>query len=346
MIKTKQYLFTSFDEIPAYTFSMKVKHALHISYIARRGYDNEEGSVQRILNRGRINKIKDYVLEGNQFFSSFILNWTNSDIEISITKSQIQIPLLKDSAQVLDGQHRLAGLQEAFNNDPKIGENEIIVTVCQHLTTKEAAQVFLNINTEQKPAPKSLIFDLFGEVEDDRNHAINRATDIARLLNESETSPLFDIIRFPGSKRVGGTVELSTFVSALKKHVEPNGTFASLNLTSLERQAAALENYFLALKTPYERAKIWSHKSKNPFFRASGLNGALQFFAEKLAHRCAARKSFRVKTISEIMALNPSSLLKVDELRGMDGKSAQKLVFEFLGMQMKSAMPDEDEYAF
>ncbi|MBL1917816.1 DGQHR domain-containing protein, partial [Klebsiella pneumoniae] len=86
------------------------------------------------------------------------------------------------SIQVIDGQHRLAGLEEAMEEDPKVGEMDILVTLCESLTTPQAAKIFLNINTEQKPVPKSLIYDLFGELEDDETHAINRITDIAREL--------------------------------------------------------------------------------------------------------------------------------------------------------------------
>lgn len=69
----------SFGDIPAFTFSMKVKELIPMYYVAVRGRDNEEGAVQRVLNSRRITSIKKYVLDGNIFFSSFILNWTNAD---------------------------------------------------------------------------------------------------------------------------------------------------------------------------------------------------------------------------------------------------------------------------
>ncbi len=72
-------LSTHYGGIPAYTFMMKVKDVIPLYYVAVRGKDGEEGAVQRVLNTRRISSIKNYVLEGNTFFSSFVLNWTNSD---------------------------------------------------------------------------------------------------------------------------------------------------------------------------------------------------------------------------------------------------------------------------
>ena len=47
-------LSTEFGEIPAYTFSMKVKDLIPMYYVAVRGKDKEEGAVQRVLNSRRI----------------------------------------------------------------------------------------------------------------------------------------------------------------------------------------------------------------------------------------------------------------------------------------------------
>jgi len=77
--KTK-YFKTSFGDIPAFTFSIKVKDLIHIHYVAVRGIDDEQGAVQRILNKRRITNIKNYILDGNLFFNSFILNWTDDNV--------------------------------------------------------------------------------------------------------------------------------------------------------------------------------------------------------------------------------------------------------------------------
>ena len=99
-------------------------------------------------------------------------------------KESITIPLQGRFAQTLDGQHRIAGLLEAVNQKKEVADMEVLVSLFIGLNTKEAARIFLNINSEQKPVPRSLIYDLFGEAYDDPESAITRVTDIISFLND------------------------------------------------------------------------------------------------------------------------------------------------------------------
>lgn len=337
---------TKFGDVPAYTFSMKVKDLVQIHYVAVRGVDDEEGAVQRVLSKARISKIKNYILDGNTFFNSFILNWTDKNFPIELVSGRILIPLVSSSAQVIDGQHRITGLEEAMKGDKSVGDREVIVTLSQNLTTAQAAGIFLNINTEQRPVPKSLIFDLFGEVEGDPIHAINRATDIADALNDDADSPLYKLIKFPGSPRGVGKIELSTFVTALKKHLEKDGEFYRVKLRNLDSQKAAVFNFFTAIKGFYEPEKVWQSQASNPFFRAAGFNGAVDFLCDKLLLKAAERKSFTVDTMRNILRLDEQDLLTWEDLQGTDGKTARKKVAEYLSASLTGSLADQDEYEF
>lgn len=335
-----------FGEIPAYTFSMKVEDLVNISYVAVRGVDEEEGAVQRVLSKARIGKIKSYILDGFTFFNSFIVNWTEKNFPVYVNDGKIRVPLVSSSAQIIDGQHRLTGLAEAMKEDVSIGQRDVIVTLCSNLSTPQAASIFLNINTEQRPVPKSLIFDLFGEVEGDSTHAINRATDIAEGLNEDPTSPLYKLIKYPGMPRGVGRIELSTFVTALKKHLERDGEFYRVKLKSLDSQKAAISNFFTAIKSAYEPAKIWTNQSSNPFLKAAGFNGAIDFLCDKLLLKAAERKSFTVSTMKDLLKLDSADLLTWEDLQGTDGKTARKKVSEFLSRSLTDNLADQDEYEF
>jgi len=343
---TTAYFATRFGDIPAYTFSMRVRDLVFIHYVAVRGVDEEEGAVQRVLSKARISKIRDYILDGNIFFNSFILNWTDQNYPLELNDDEISIPLIPSSAQVIDGQHRITGLLEAMKEKDKIGNQEVIVTLCQNLSTKQAAGIFLNINTEQRPVPKSLIFDLFGEVDNNPTHAINRATDIAEQLNDDAESPLYKLIKFPGTPRGVGKIELSTFVAALKKHLEKDGEFYRVKLKGLDGQKAAIGNFFSAIKAFYEPQKIWQSASNNPFFKAAGFSGAMDFLCDKLLLKCADKKSFSVKTIKSILNLSEATLLTWEDLQGTDGKTARKKVNEYLSSSLTSNLADQDEYEF
>lgn len=338
---------TKFGEIPAYTFAMKAKDLLGLHYVAVRGKDIEEGAVQRPLSVRRINGIKNYILDGNTFFNSFIINWNEANYSPTYKDGEIDIPLIPFAAQVIDGQHRLSGLAAAFQAEPAIGELELLVTMCINLSTPEAAQIFLNINTEQKPVPKSLVYDLFGEVFNDEEHAVNRATDLARDLNEDPSSPLYNLIKFPGAPRGQGYIELSTFVTALKDHLTPKkGTFYIYKLREMEKQKLAISNFFQAIRDYYTEAKIWESYTKNPFLKAAGFNGAMDFFLESLIKRCAEQGSFSIKTMKEFIGLDREGLVAWDELKGKDGKTARKVIKDLLESNLLNSLPDHDEYQF
>lgn len=342
---SSQFIKTEFENVKVYTFPIKVKDLIKLYYVAVRGSNNsnEQGAVQRILNKSRIKSIKEFILSGKMFFNTFIINWTNKDHPVKFESDKIYIPVIENSAQVIDGQHRLAGLSEAFIDDPKIGEHYVITSLCIGLDTKQAASIFLNINSEQKPVPRSLVYDLFGEIEDDRNHIINRATDIAIELNENKESPYYDNIKFPGKK---GVVDLATVISALKGSLEIKGVFHSIGLINLERQKRVILNYFIAISIPYKKERVWANKNKNPFLSSAGFYGALEALLSSFLPKCQDRKSFSINTFENLLGLQYSSLMLKDDFKNIEGKTRRKAIKEYLEENLLNSLPSEDEYEF
>jgi len=337
---------TTFSGIPVFTFSMKVKDLVAIHYVAIRGVDTEEGSVQRVLNRNRIMSIKEFIEKGNMFYNTFILNWTERNFKPEYEDGYISIPIKPVAAQVIDGQHRLAGLEEAMKSNAAVGEDKILVSICLNLTTKQAATIFLNINSEQKPAPRSLIYDLFGIVEDDADLEINRASDIARELNDNQDSPYYNYIKYPGAPRGAGLIDLSTVVSSLKKHLSIDGTLAKFNLRSLNYQKAIILNFFKAIQLYYDKDGSWNNRGKNPFLKSSGFSGAIDYLMSSLVQKCADKKSFSFETMKSILLLETSNLLFLQDIKHLDGKTARKRVADFLDSANRVNLPSQDEYEF
>lgn len=139
----KNYITTKLGDIDAKIFLMKVKDLLPIYYVAVRGRDNIPGAVQRVLSKRRISSIKNFILDGNMFFNTFILNWVEKNYPIEVDGDVLRIPQVSAGAQVIDGQHRLEGLKQAYEEKPEIGEQEIIVLLAENLTTPEAARIFI-----------------------------------------------------------------------------------------------------------------------------------------------------------------------------------------------------------
>ncbi|MVB10129.1 DNA-sulfur modification-associated [Caprobacter fermentans] len=342
--KINKYITTQLGENKAYIFLMKVKDLLPIYYVAVRGRDDVPGAVQRVLSKRRIASIKSFILEGNMFFNSFIINWVNQNYPVYIENNSLLIPQISAGAQVIDGQHRLEGLKQACEERPEIGEQSIIVILTQNLTTPEAARIFLNINTEQKPVPASLVYDLFGEVKD-KNYYIVRATDIATKLHEDPASPYYQCIKLPGSSQGVGKVDLSAMVNALKQFTTDQGIFNEYNISDFESQYKVISNFFNVLRSYYEKEGSWL-KSSNPFMANSGCYAGIEFLCKDLIPKCAERKSFEQATIQKLVPLDKTDLLYKDELKNKQGREQRNIVYQYLKSVLLKDVPMQGEYKF
>ncbi len=196
------------------------------------------------------------------------------------------------------------------------------------MTTKECADIFLAINTEQKTVPPSLVFDLYGIASDSViDPAAARARDIAIYLNETEDSPFFNQIKFPGAVKRKGGIALSTAVTSIKPLVEEKGRFEQIDIFELERQKRIIFNFIMAIQEKY--GKAWERKD-NVFLYASGFAGAMEFLHLKMIPYCSSKSSFTIETIKETLDFNSDNLISQSEVTGMAGTTAQKYVYEKL----------------
>lgn len=295
-----------------------------ISYAAVRGVDDEEGAVQRILNTRRIGDIRDFVLKVGQFPASIVLNWVNKDQKPIIKSGKITLPKIERAAQLIDGQHRVAGIEAAMIEDPKIRHLELPIALYLNLTTKECANIFLSINEEQKPVPKSLVYDLFGIADDQiADSAAVRAADIATRLNDDQNSPYHALIKMPGAPRTKGGVALSTVVSAIKPLVETKGELEQVDIAGVEYQYKLFSNYFNALRSKVGAA--WG-ENRNAFIYASGFIAAVDFLRKRVLPFCNSEKDFTMDRMLSAINIDASDFIDQSEVKGMSGsKAAQHL---------------------
>jgi DGQHR domain-containing protein len=293
-----------------------------IAYASIRGIDQEDGAVQRILNTRRISSIKDYVLSVGHFPSSIILNWKKD--KISFSNGKITFVDEARTAQLIDGQHRVAGLRAAIDENSKIGNLEVPFSAYISLSTSECASIFLSINTEQKPVPRSLVYDLYGVADASVvDAAAARARDIATALNELDDSPYRDLIKFPGSPVRRGGIALSTAVTAIKPLVEEKGDFEQRGIIELEAQTKIIINWFRVLQKVY--GEKWFENS-NAFMFASGFTGAINFLRTRLLTACQDKKSFTTHTMFACFSFDSGDLIEQDEVKGKGGKEAPQII--------------------
>lgn len=320
-----------------YLTKMSARDLIQISYASVRNRDMEDGAVQRLLNPRRIDSIKEFTINGGDYPSCIVLNWVDDKDQLQIADGVISVPIKDRVAQIIDGQHRVEGIRAAIKAQPSIGSLEVPVALYEHLSTQQCADIFLSINTEQKPVQRSLVFDLYGLAS---QHVIDpaavRARDIATLLNEQEGSPFKGLIRLPGKdtantkkegKKLSTGVDLSTVVTSLKPLVEEKGIFEQVGVAELQMQTSALLNFFEVLKEWY--GGLWLDKD-NVFLTAAGFSGAVDFVKNKLVFYCKSKGSFEKSTIKEAMDLEPQAVILRSHLKGMQGRHALRAVSEML----------------
>jgi DNA sulfur modification protein DndB len=308
--------------------TLPAKVVAKISYVAVRGRDDEEGAIQRVLSTSRIVGIKEFTLAGGDYPNAIILNWVSASNKLKRTTKDISFVDAENSAQIIDGQHRMAGIREAIEEKKQIGDLALPVVIYNGLTTKECADIFLAINEEQKPAPRSLVFDLFGLASSELvDPAAVRARDIALFLNEEESSPYNGEIKLPGGRIRKGGIALSTAVVAIKPLVDDKGSFDQIGLSNLEDQKRVVLNLFRALAEKY--GDEWDNKD-NAFLWAAGFTAALLFLHLKLMSYCSGKQSFEQSTISDAISLGKDNLILQSDIRGLGGSKATAEVYDRL----------------
>lgn len=302
-----------------------------ISYAAIRGQSDEEGAVQRVLNQGRISNIKAFTLQGGDYPNAVVINWVSQKNKLSANAGILEFSIDERLAQTIDGQHRIAGIKAAIEEDKKLGKLELPVVIYRNLSTQECADIFLSINTEQKPVPRSLVFDLYGVASEGVvDHAAVRARDIAMFLNEAG-SPYEGEIKMPGAAKRQGGIPLSSAITGIKPLVEEKGIFEQIAVPELELQKVIILNWFKALQEIY--ADEWGHKD-NAFQWASGFLAAMDFLKLLLIPYCNTQGSFEIKKIKEAFKL-AGNLLYQSEVKGQGGSEAQKQIYARLKESFK-----------
>lgn len=299
-----------------------------ISYAAVRGVDTEAGAVQRLLNTRRIASVRDFFLAGGDLPTNIVLNWTSDLVSFNAAGETFSFDAIPRSAQIIDGQHRVAGLREAIEINNELANLEVPVAIFGGLTTQQCADIFLSINTEQKPVARSLVYDLYGIASSELvDETVVRANDIVHYLNSNDQSPYKGYFKFPGSPRTRGGIALSTAVSELKPLLEPKGDFDQINLNSLEAQGQVLMNYWSAIASKY--GDDW-HATSNAFLFAAGFSGGIEFFRKRMIPYCNTKRSFAEDLFKQVICIRRDDLILQEETKGLGGKDAPRVIFERL----------------
>lgn len=239
-----------------------------------------------------------------------ILNWVDNNFSIEIKRSSLIISQVPAGAQVIDGQHRLEGLKQAYEVNPEICKLQIVILLAQHLTTLEAARIFLNINTEQKPVPNSLVYDLFGEVKE-KNYYIVRALILLINCMRNQNHHIINALKCQGHLR-GSRVDLSTVINAIdiiqvwkgnKINMTPENKLGIIDSTELARteEKMSKKKALELFESGYlDNLEAGTYKTLAEIHKY--LFGEIYEFAGKLRNVNIAKNNFRFAPIIYLQA--------------------------------------------
>lgn len=219
--------------------------------------------IQRETTPARVREISQYVRNVDATFpTSIIVSIGHADAKYTQSKHEITIRKSPEVALVIDGQHRLAGLQDF------VGEFELNVVIFVDMELEDQAMTFATINLAQTKVNRSLVFDLYEYQTFPSPYKTCHA--IARLLNREPKSPLFKRLKILG-RATGEELQFitqATFVTELVKYIsnDPMGDRNAFRkgsvpdeATPAESELLVMRSFFLSRKDEEIAKVIWNY---------------------------------------------------------------------------------------
>ena len=265
-----------------YSFSITPEYLLKIAFVSHRmkGKASDVDAYQRMINKNRLRKIREYITDDGVFPTNIILNLEKTPQFDPSSKEENQDkangilgvitlrPAYK-SAWVIDGQHRLY----AYSGHPKAAKSLLSVTAFENLPPDKQAHFFTKINAEQKSVPQSLLRELYAELNWDAKDPSTRAVAIVskavQTIDTDLDSPFFQRIRkTDDSKDLSRCITLTSVCQALEKsgfyismQKKDNYDFGALwafdnnNDSTLRRTVYLLKRWFSVIRD--ENSEWW-----------------------------------------------------------------------------------------
>jgi hypothetical protein len=189
------------------------------------------------------------------------------------------------------------------------------------------ADLFLEINDNQKRVPSSLRWDLLRltRPEYDINGIV--AVDIIYTLATDETSPLFQRIDLTGEQKEIN-LKQGSLAPEIKLLVSKKSGFAKL---SAETQFHVILQYFVALKE--FDADAWINAT-SVFYKARVVRAMLKLLPEILQGIDKPREEITYSDFSPYLNRIDVGTLDPEEIRAMQGESGIKAIFQQIHSQV------------
>jgi DGQHR domain-containing protein len=257
-----------------YTFSISPEYLLKIAYVSHRakGRASDVNTYQRMLNKGRLSKIRQYISEDGIFPTNIVVNIDKSKLSFQRSAQEedastehgiagwLDIKATYKCAWIIDGQHRLF----AYSGHPMAAKGRLAVLAFEGLPASEQARLFIDINAKQKSVKQSLLEELYAELHwDAADDSIRVRAIVSKAVQElgsDPESPLFRrVLTADSAKSETRCISLTSLYSAIGKtefHLgkirhnipEYGPLWAGDNNATLKRTVYVLKNWFETIR--------------------------------------------------------------------------------------------------
>lgn len=256
-----------------YTFSVRPDYLLKISYVSHRakGKAAEIDTYQRMVNRSRLKQIREYISQEGIFPTNIVVNldgrrhrFDPKEKPTGTQGGEYGILRLRPSygeAWVIDGQHRLL----AYADHPFANRSFVHVLAFERLSPSKQAQLFIDINHEQKSVKRSLLQELYAELNwdaDDQEKRVSAVVSKAiQILDDDADSPIRGRVLLADDRRSAiRCISLSALFGSLlqpgifivKKDVEYGPLWGGTNERTMARTVAVVKSWLAAIRTGNE----------------------------------------------------------------------------------------------
>ena len=260
---------------------------------------------QRIVNEDRAKQIARTVLDRDRAFPNAITLATNLK-DVKQSGSEIVIPE-RTKFLVVDGQHRLW----AQNFSEKDGQYACIIHL--NKTEQEMAELFLEINDNQRRVPSSLRWDLVRLVRPAGDEAAVAAAELVYELANREDSPFYISIDLTGEKKdlsiKQGSLapEIKTLVGKVKRVHDP----------TFEEYVSLLVRFFSAVRSLDPQG--WGDPS-SAYYKARVLRALIRVLTDIVLKARSLEQLTAPVFLNDLKKIDPATLSE-DRLRAAQGSA-------------------------
>lgn len=281
---------------------------------------DKENGIQRRTDLNRIESIADYINSGTKGAALFptplvlginLYEGEDNSIKYNPDSNELEFADNKSKFTIIDGQHRLLGIARyAQKYSEKVNELELPVVLFPDIDLQDATKLFIDINANQKKVNKSLVFDLYENIDEPMYDKVKNIKGVVKALNDNTSSVLNNKIKMLGTGE--GTVSLAFMIDYIDSEILKN-----IEKFDQKELLISLNNYFSAFEgaLPNKWEKL---------LKTTGMGAMLMYYPKaQLEFGKFTDKYATDRLLEHLMDLEAVGQIDLNQIVG-SGKQAQK----------------------